>query len=174
MRYRTRLASAIAMSALILSGCAVVGPDFTSPASSAPAQYQSVPSAGAFVFGDPSAGQAWWTAFGAADLDLLVTDALKGSPTVQDAEAALESASAAMAVVEGVRAPQASLTASPEEARINSTAFGFTGFPPRTISRYAIGAWCLDSPHYYPSRTLSLQFLHAPRPWGCEGIEWQE
>ncbi|MEY4248795.1 MAG: hypothetical protein RJA87_428 [Pseudomonadota bacterium] len=140
MRYRTRLATATVMSALMLNGCAVAGPDFVSPATSAPAQYQSAPSAGAFVFGDPSAGQAWWTAFGATDLDQLVTDALKGSPTVQDAEAALASASAAMAVVEGARAPQASLTASPEEARINSTAFGFTGFPPRTISRYAIGA----------------------------------
>ncbi|MDO9216392.1 MAG: TolC family protein, partial [Lacisediminimonas sp.] len=128
------------MMAVLLAGCATVGPDFTSPSTLSPSRYRAVESTGGFVFAGESAGPPWWTSFGAADLDTLVAAALKGSPTIAEAEAALDSARAAAAVVEGASSPQVGLSSGVERARINGAAFGFDGFPNRTISRYSVGS----------------------------------
>lgn len=140
MHYRTRLNTGVCLTAVLLTGCATVGPDFTSPSAVAPSRYQAVESTGGFVFAGESAGPPWWTSFGAADLDTLVATALKGSPTIAEAEAALDSARAAAAVVEGASSPLVGLSSGVERARINGAAFGFDGFPNRTISRYTVGS----------------------------------
>lgn len=139
MRYRTRLVMGVCMSAALLGGCVTVGPDFISPSTLTPSRYQAIGGAGGFAFADENAEAPWWTLFGAADLDTLVADALTGSQAIAEAEAALESARAAAAVVQGAGSPQVGLSGGAERTRINAAAFGFDGFPNRTISRYSVG-----------------------------------
>jgi NodT family efflux transporter outer membrane factor (OMF) lipoprotein len=127
--------------ALALCACAA-GPDFERPITPAAATY-SAPGdrTAANVQLAPSAATPaqWWTNFGSDELNALVGDALAHNQTLAQAEANLDQARAAAAVTAGGAAPQANLQASVVRERINTQAFGFTGFPSPTISLYSLG-----------------------------------
>jgi NodT family efflux transporter outer membrane factor (OMF) lipoprotein len=138
---RPRLAAALA--ALLLSACTTVGPNFTRPA--------APPTPGYAMAGDPSAPRValgaeqraagpWWNALGSPDLDRAIRQALAGSPTLAEANATLERVQQEEASVRGARQPEATYNAGAQHERINTSAFGFTGFPSPTISLYSVGA----------------------------------
>jgi outer membrane protein TolC len=89
--------------AATLGGCAV-GPDFHRPAIDAPARYGETPPAARTVASKVAGGAAqrlapgadvpgqWWTLFRSPALTELVTTALRDSPTIAAANAALRAA----------------------------------------------------------------------------------
>jgi NodT family efflux transporter outer membrane factor (OMF) lipoprotein len=126
--------------ALLLQGCAAVGPNFARPAAPTAQGYLAP--------GDKPAprlaaagGRAdqWWTAFGSPDLDRTVQQALAGSPTLTEADATLQAAREAANATRGGTLPQAQLNAGIQRERINVASFGFTGFPNPTIPLYSLG-----------------------------------
>jgi NodT family efflux transporter outer membrane factor (OMF) lipoprotein len=137
----TRVVAVLATVAL--SACAV-GPNFERPGSpaiasyngpgdrAAPANVQLTPSAAA-----PS---EWWTAFGSDELNTLVRDALAHNQTLAAANANLDQARADAAATAGGALPHVNAQGSAVRERINTQAFGFTGFPSPTISLYSLGA----------------------------------
>jgi len=129
-----------------LAGCKTVGPNFRAP--DAP---QGAAAAGYAMAGDPmAAGERldpdariagpWWQAFGSPQLDQTVRQALADSPTIAEANATLERYQAEARAARGAELPQVDATAGAQRERINTQAFGFTGFPSPTISLYSIGA----------------------------------
>lgn len=126
-----------------LGGCAS-GPDFKAPAPPAGAAAD-----GYAMPGDPAAPQArlvaegpaglWWRAFGSADLDRLVDEALAGSPTLAEADANLARAQAQRAAARGERGLQIDGNASAQRARVNPQSMGFPGFPAVTTPIYTVG-----------------------------------
>jgi len=147
---RTAVLAATA-SALALSACAAVGPNFQAPA--AP---QGPAAAGYAMVGDPGPAGVrlspetrvsgpWWQAFGSADLDRVVREALAGSPTLAEANATLARAQQQAAAVRGAQLPQVDLNGSVQREHINLQSFGFSGFPGGppltnpTISLYSVG-----------------------------------
>jgi NodT family efflux transporter outer membrane factor (OMF) lipoprotein len=139
---------AAAACAVLLSACATVGPDFTSPQAPAPAAYAmagDAAPAGVSMSPDAHASGAWWTAFGSPALDQTVRQALADSPDVAQAAATLQRAQAELAATRGEQGLQADLTAGATRERINLQAFGFSGFPGMpplsnpTISLFTVG-----------------------------------
>jgi len=129
-----------------LAGCKTVGPDFHRP--EAP---QGAAAGGYAMAGDPLAAGVrldpdtriagpWWQAFGSPQLDQTVRLALADSPTIAEANATLERYQAAARAARGAELPQVDANAGAQRERINTQAFGFTGFPSPTISLYSIGA----------------------------------
>ncbi|THD79264.1 MAG: efflux transporter outer membrane subunit [Phenylobacterium sp.] len=148
----TRLLRTLALSAsgLTLAACATVGPSFNTPAAptgAAAAGYAMAGDAaapGVRLSPDARAAGPWWQAFGSADLDRVVREALTNSPTVTEANATLERARQEAAAVHGAQLPQVDANASVQRERINLQAFGFSGFPGialtnPTINLYSIG-----------------------------------
>jgi NodT family efflux transporter outer membrane factor (OMF) lipoprotein len=136
----------LAACALALAGCKTVGPDFHTPAAPAGAA-----GGGYAMAGDPIAASArldpaartlgaWWQAFGSPELDQTVRTALADSPTVAEANATLERYQAEARAARGAQLPQVDATAGAQRERINTQAFGFTGFPSPTINLYSVGA----------------------------------
>jgi NodT family efflux transporter outer membrane factor (OMF) lipoprotein len=110
-----------------LASCAAVGPNFHAPVAPAPSGYAMLGDAatGAGVaFTAPKAGR-WWTEFGPPALDQLETQALQGSQTLAEADAALRQARAALAVARGGLSPTLSANAGVQKERINLASFGF-------------------------------------------------
>jgi NodT family efflux transporter outer membrane factor (OMF) lipoprotein len=70
----------------------------------------------------------------------VVRQALADSPTLAEANATLQQAQQQAAAVRGAQRPQVDASASAQRERINTQAFGFTGFPSPTISLYSVGA----------------------------------
>jgi len=110
-REGTRLTTVTALAAvlalvLLLEGCASAGdtrPSRTlTPATELSAQAPTAPW--------PTA--RWWQAYGDAQLDRLVEQALAGQPTLQVAQARLRQAQAAAGAAEAARGPQVNATAS--------------------------------------------------------------
>jgi NodT family efflux transporter outer membrane factor (OMF) lipoprotein len=144
---------AVAASALALSACATVGPNFKTPAGP-----KGAAAAGYAMAGDeqapgvtlaPEARTAgpWWQAFGSPELDKVVRQALADSPTLAEANATLERARQQAAAVRGQQLPQVDLSGSVSRQHINLQQFGFSGqalglgaFPNPTIDLYSIGA----------------------------------
>jgi NodT family efflux transporter outer membrane factor (OMF) lipoprotein len=112
---------------IALAGCAV-GPNYHRPAEPTTDSYTAqkqppvvggavtdgamAPADGAvqtFVGGQEPPAQ-WWHEFGSADLDALVTEALRANPNVQAAEAALRQAQENVAAGRGAYFPQVQLT----------------------------------------------------------------
>ncbi len=118
-----------------MSACASVGPDFVAPRPPAPQSFPGADIADAQV----TMSDTWWRSFGAAELDALVAEALSASPTIDEADAALDAARAARDSAYGGLFPQSEGSLGAERARINATAFGFGGFPTIEISRYTAG-----------------------------------
>jgi len=134
-----------AASALALSACAAVGPNFR-----APAPPQDAAAAGYAMVGDPAAAGVrldpaaraagpWWQALGSPELDRTIRTALADSPTVAEARATLERFQAEARAAAGAALPQVDATAGAQRERINTQAFGFTGFPSPTINLYSVG-----------------------------------
>jgi len=135
-----------AVSALAVGACQTVGPDFKAP--EAP---KGAAGAGYAMAGDAAAPGArldpearvagpWWQAFGSPELDETVRLALSDSPSVAEAKATLERYQAEARAARGAQLPQVEGTAGAQRERINTQAFGFTGFPSPTISLYSVGA----------------------------------
>lgn len=134
----------LAISALaLLTGCTTVGPNFDRPAAPNTSGY-AMP-------GDPTASplasltssspgaSKWWTSFKSAELDALVEQALKGNPTLQQADAALARVTELERAQRGDSGPSATLSGETQRERINTAAFGIEGFPSPTINVFSLG-----------------------------------
>jgi len=125
--------------AALLSACAAVGPNFQAPAAPATAGYAMAGDAASTVPALGSAGTSgdWWTAFGSADLDRTIKQALTDSPTLAVADATLLQARAAANAERPT--PDGSFNASAQRTRINLAAYGIPGFPSPTVNQYVVG-----------------------------------
>ena len=106
-----------AMLAVVLSGC-TVGPDFKPPAAPSTTRYTSPGEATASgVGGGPAIPRQvvapgekvtvdWWTLFRSPDLDLLVKQAIVGSPTLDSAKARLAAARETVTAATGALTPR--------------------------------------------------------------------
>lgn len=134
----------VAVSAIaLLAGCTTVGPDFQSPAVPTNASYAMAgdPAASPVVTLASSSGavRQWWTSFNSAELNALVEQALKGNPTLQQADAALARVSELERAQRGDSGPRATLSGDAQRERINTAAFGIEGFPSPTINVFSLG-----------------------------------
>lgn len=131
--YRSVLA---AIAAMAVAGCAV-GPDFKAPVAPASPSVTEVPlsartvstpvaggEAQAFVAGMPLDSR-WWSAYGSPQLDRLVDEALRASPNIASAQAALRAAQAQVAAQRGALYPSASGSFSASRQKINGASQGF-------------------------------------------------
>jgi NodT family efflux transporter outer membrane factor (OMF) lipoprotein len=150
MQASNRPRAAVVVAALTLSGCAAVGPDFHPPAApAAPGYAMKGDAASPRVELSPEARPAgeWWTALGSPELDQVIRQALKDSPTLAEADAVLARARAQTDAARGGGRLQADLTASAKRERINTTTLGFSsvnipGFPDfssPTLNLYSVG-----------------------------------
>jgi NodT family efflux transporter outer membrane factor (OMF) lipoprotein len=145
-----RLLAATA-SALALTACAAVGPNFKTPegpkgpAAGGYAMAGDAVAPGVRLSPDARAAGPWWQAFGSPELDGAIRQALADSPTIAEARATLEKAQADARATRGAQFVQLDANASAERERINLQAFGFSGFPGLppisnpTINLYQIG-----------------------------------
>jgi NodT family efflux transporter outer membrane factor (OMF) lipoprotein len=134
---------ALAAAAAALAACTTVGPNFHRPAAPTVAGYAmngDASPAGVRLAADAQAAGPWWRSLGSAQLDAVMADALAGNQTLAQADATLEKARADVAAARGAKAPQVDANAGAQRERINTQAFGFTGFPSPTINLYSIGA----------------------------------
>ena len=109
----------VAAAATAIAGGCAVGPDFERPLPPSIDRYSRDPLPAETVSSSVRGGdvqhfrpgqdvpERWWTLFGSRDLDDLVDQALKQSPTVQSAQAALRQASELLAAQRGGYFPQA-------------------------------------------------------------------
>lgn len=133
---RSRLAglclSALPLCALLASGCAV-GPDYHRPATQTPQAYTATAlpehttaaagpagQAQALLPGEPVQAQ-WWQAFGSPELDKLVAEAIKASPDLQAADAALRAAREHVAAQRGLYWPSVGAQFNPTRQKIASS-----------------------------------------------------
>ena len=124
---RPRLTLAVVAVAGALAGC-TLGPDYVRPEAQIqlPAQYAAAPQATS-----PAISSNWWTLFGDARLDALVSQALATSPDAMIAAARIEEADAVLRQVDAALLPQVNANASTGRARTilpNTT-------PPRGLVR---------------------------------------
>jgi NodT family efflux transporter outer membrane factor (OMF) lipoprotein len=133
-RRLTAYAAATAL-ALAAAGCAV-GPNFRVPApppatgylrKPLPARTVAAPVAGGaaqrFVIARDIPGD-WWTVFHSPQIDQLVTEALRDSPTLDAAQAALRQADEQLAAGRGAFAPAITGSMGATRARSSGAAFG--------------------------------------------------
>jgi NodT family efflux transporter outer membrane factor (OMF) lipoprotein len=135
-----RILASTAMAAVLAAGCAAVGPNFEAPAAPTIDHYaMSGDAAPALAAAQAPAG-AWWTALGSPQLNAVMAQALKDSPTLAEADATLRRAQLQVTQANALIAPQVEGAASAARQRINTQQFGFTGFPSPTINLYSVGA----------------------------------
>ena len=141
-----RLLTAL-LAAASLSACATVGPDFKTPEAPKTASTlgagETAPAAARLDAVATNAGP-WWTALNSLELDTVIRQALKDSPTLAEADATLSQAQSALAEARGVAGPQVTGDAGIARQRANLQAFGFTGFGEvklsnPTFSLYSVG-----------------------------------
>jgi NodT family efflux transporter outer membrane factor (OMF) lipoprotein len=127
--------------AVLLSSCAV-GPDFKAPEAPHDARFvaagalpletaaTALPGGEAqrFVDGQDIPGQ-WWTLFQSAQLNALIERALKNSPTLESAQAALRQAKEITAAQRGSYYPSVSGSLEAQRQKASGAAFGVPGFP---------------------------------------------
>ena len=136
---------AIIGAALVLgvSGCATVGPNFSRPPASQAAGYtmtgDAVPVV-ATLAPDAHPSGPWWRALGSADLNAVMTQALRGNQTLAAAEATLDRARAETRGAQAARSPVVTGSAGAVRSRINTSTFGITGFPSPTLNLFSVGA----------------------------------
>lgn len=116
---RPRLSLMAASLALALAGCAL-GPDYQRPqaAIELPAAYAEGAQAPA---DSPALASQWWTLFGDAQLNQLVSQALAGSPDARSAAARIEEAEALLRQVDAALLPQVDLSATGAHTRYSQT-----------------------------------------------------
>ncbi|MFC3070733.1 efflux transporter outer membrane subunit [Phenylobacterium soli] len=138
---------AVSASALALSACAAVGPNFKAPegpkgpAASGYAMKGDAAAPGVRLSPDARAAGPWWQAFGSPELDQVMAEALAGSPTLAEADATLQRAQQQAAAVRGAQLPQVDLNGSAQREHINLQAFGFSGFPGMSLSNPTINLY---------------------------------
>jgi NodT family efflux transporter outer membrane factor (OMF) lipoprotein len=115
------------LAGLALLGACTAGPDFTRPAPPPPQAGYASDGAGRAIEGEGPA-QAWWQAFGSAELDALVARAIAGNHSLAASMATLERAHEQIAAVRGRALPQVSANARAEYQQLNLAAFGFDAF----------------------------------------------
>jgi NodT family efflux transporter outer membrane factor (OMF) lipoprotein len=147
MPYSTKLTLLSAAAALSLSACTTVGPNFktpTAPAGAAAAGYamkgDAASTAATQLSPEARVAGPWWQAFGSPQLDAVVRQALRDSPSVAEATAVLARARANADAVAGAQLPQVDGNLGYQRERVNVQAFGFTGFPNPTINLFQVGA----------------------------------
>ena len=101
----------IASSLIALGGCATVGPNFRSPAPSAPAQQPFVGTASPLFTGDEPPGR-WWSLFADPVLDGLVQQALTANTDLRIAAANLARARAVLRETRSARLPTTTVSGS--------------------------------------------------------------
>ena len=129
--------------ALALSACAAVGPNFQRPAAPTTPGYaaaQDSAPAGVSLTPEARAAGPWWQVLGSPELDAAIRQALADSPTVAEAAATLQKANARSDAARGALSPEVSANGGAQRERINTQAFGFTGFPSPTINLFQAGA----------------------------------
>ena len=143
---KTKTLGAVALTSLLLASCAAVGPNFHAPAAPTTTGYamagDAAPGAGV-RFGPPAAGP-WWTEFGPPALDQLEQQAIAGSPSIAEADAALDQARASLSEAQGGLNPSVDLNAGAQCERLNLSSFGFGGGLPGfsnnpEFSLYSVG-----------------------------------
>lgn len=128
--------------ALLCAGC-TVGPDFRAPDPPAVDRYTSSPQPDAIgVVPGRDIPAEWWSVFGSADIDALVSRALAASPTLDQARARLVQAQELRTARAGAtQYPQVDATASAVRQRIDPATFGFPEAPnPGPFNVFSIGA----------------------------------
>lgn len=100
---RTRRGLRVVWLPLVLSACAVTPPEHPPPAVPLPAQFAAAPA------GASPASERWWEAFGDAQLDAFVQDALVRNPGIGQAVARARIAQAQARVAGADRLPQVGL-----------------------------------------------------------------
>jgi NodT family efflux transporter outer membrane factor (OMF) lipoprotein len=154
-----RLGLGVALSAALLSSCAV-GPNFKSPAPPKtpgfvpPGELAAPLEAGGqaqrFVEGLDIPGQ-WWTLFKSPPLNALIERALKNSPTLQAAQAALRQANETVAAQRGSFYPSVSGALDSQRQKGSGAALGIPGFP---------------SSYYYNLQTASVNVSYTLDAFG--------
>lgn len=130
---------ALLMAGAALSGC-MVGPNYVSPASKAPAQTALTQAASpAFVPAEPPV--EWWKMLDAPILDRLVADALAANTDLRVAAANLKAARASLQETRAARLPTTTINGSASYAQQSGASlaqFGVTGSGPRQ-ENYSLG-----------------------------------
>ncbi len=130
--------SALAFLVVLLSGCTMVGPDFTKPAAPNVTRYtegdQTATVANQDLFQKLNNDQAvqadWWKLFHSTALNDLIEAGLKNNPTVAAAEAALTNAlESTNAQRSNLLIPAVNAQAGETRQRLSPEAFGFPGSP---------------------------------------------
>lgn len=137
----------LAAAAALLAGCAV-GPDFRTPPAPAASGYLASPAPERTASAQAALGEAqrfapaapidaqWWRELGSARLDALIDEALKASPTLEAAQAALRQAREMLDARAGAtQYPQASGRLGAQRQRSNGAALGQSGVE-RTFELY--------------------------------------
>ena len=128
--YPFRLFLAAATS-LALGGC-MLGPNFKSPDAPTSASYAmtgDAPPTADVALGLTTTAGPWWRGLGSADLDRTMALALKDNPTLEQADANLAQARAAVQAAKGGLYPEIDANAGVQRERLNFSSFGFSNFP---------------------------------------------
>ncbi|MDF3084411.1 efflux transporter outer membrane subunit [Burkholderia sola] len=125
-----------ALAALAIAGCAPFGPQRPAARITPVEQLDAGAAIGAAGTGSPTVAERWWTAFGDAQLDRLVDDALAGAPTLQAQRERVAQALADADVEHAALLPQLGATASAVPTRLPGS---YRTPPP------AAGHWQVDA-----------------------------
>jgi NodT family efflux transporter outer membrane factor (OMF) lipoprotein len=113
----------LGVSALALSACATVGPNYETPAPGAPAQAGFVSAASPSFTGDEPPGR-WWSLLGDPVLDGLIEQALAANTDLRVAAANLAQSRAVLREVQAGRLPSTNVSAGATYGRASSAATG--------------------------------------------------
>lgn len=153
---RTRILPAVLVSsALLVSGCAMVGPDFQKPEAEVPEKWSSVSDEEGIVRSETADHREWWKNFNDPILDTLIQMAYEQSLTLQIAALRVYEARAILGVAASTLYPQSQrATASAGSVRLSENAEPIANLPPAvgslvdtSFSNYRLGldaAWELD------------------------------
>ncbi len=118
-----------ALSALLLAGCAAVGPNYTPPSPAAPLAFKNAPAPATAALPAPD---RWWQAFADPILDALETDALAHNPTLAAALARVDEARARLGLSRAER--HVALSASGNAKLAGETAERTLPIPGRPVT----------------------------------------
>jgi NodT family efflux transporter outer membrane factor (OMF) lipoprotein len=146
-RNGTAAAALVAVSALLLSGCAV-GPNFRQPAPPATASFTALPLPAETAAAPVPVGEAqrlvsgrdipaqWWTLFQSQPLNDLISQALTASPNLAAAQAALRQATENRRAQFGNQLPSVDANLSATRQKFSGASFGQSGNPTSIFTLY--------------------------------------
>lgn len=111
---RRAATAALAFTGLALAGCGTLGPKYQRPELPLPAAYSDAGAPGV------AAADAWWTLFGAPELDRLVEEALAANQDLAAAAARVEEARALAGLARAERFPDIEVEASGSRTKLSS------------------------------------------------------